>query len=902
MVLADLQQKLIEYSTNLGFNVPTPIQQKAWPVIIRNRNCLISAPTGSGKTEAVILPVLMLLSEEMQREHGVRAVYITPLRSLNRNLLERLREYAAKLHLEVEVRHGDTSNYIRRKTLLQPPHLLITTPETLGILLSSKLFKENFKATKFAIIDELHELMSNKRGSQLLLHLSRLQKITGHELIRIGISATMGDYSLASRFLTNDQQCAIIADNSVRGYKIDVTLVDGDMEGVVKFLEEDIINRKLRQVLVFCNTRDSAEIIGALMKERKKFNVGVHHGSLSKESREEVENQLRQGELNVVVCTSSLELGIDVGNVDYVYQVDSPRQVIKLVQRVGRSSHAFGTTANGTVICKSIDDYIEASALVTLLKEGKMESIVQTYPSSDVLAVQIVSLAIERNGITIPEIMQLLHSTWLYCNITEAQVEECISLLVKSGLLFDYDKIIKPKRKAFDFFYSNLSTIPDVEKYDVKELVSRKRLGQLDEKFVAENLEDGQSIILRGDAWRIVSINDVESVIYVEKSQSLVGATPVWTGEMIPVEFLVSKKVGELRQDMLNSTNKKIADYMNESKQTLGYLPNATRLLIESGEAGIVLHSCLGTKINNAMQLFINGIFRAKTGSIPKTTVDPYRIFILGSDKTYFVDAIEQMTVEDIRRVIISELTTVRAFHYTIWHSAKRFGLITREAKYDNRIAELLTQRYNGTVLFNDVVQELLYKKYDVDGLIRIIEQIKSKSAKLSAIHVKKYSSLANMLTYDRIMLSLGNHEAGIRALKETLLRRKAKFVCLTCGSWSRVFDVFEGPDQAKCPLCKSKIIAICSPFDEDTERIAKRNSQHKVLTVSERIRYNKAWKSASLFLSFGKRAIIALSCYGVGEDTAARVLKRSFTEEDLYRELYLAQRNFVLYKKFWDN
>jgi ATP-dependent Lhr-like helicase len=902
MLLAiELERKLDEYSKKLGFNEPTPIQQKAWPVILRKRNCLISAPTGSGKTEAVILPVLVMLSKEVDQERGVKAIYITPLRSLNRNLLDRIKNYAASLNLEVEVRHGDTSNYIRRKTLLKPPTLLITTPETLGILLTSKLFKQNLKSVQYVIVDELHELMSNKRGSQLLLHLIRLEAIAGRQIIRIGISATLGNYSLASRFMTNGRQCAVIVDKSIRSYKVDVVLVDGDAEEVVKYLEKNIKERELKHVLIFCNTRDSAEMIGALLKERTNFRVGVHHGSLSRESREEVEGELRNGKLDAVVCTSSLELGIDVGNVDHVYQIDSPRQVTKLVQRVGRSSHSFGAIASGTVICKSPDDYVEALALVSLLKEGKMESTIQPFAPFDVLAVQIVSLAIERNGIDRSDIMQILRATWLFNQVTESEVDECIQLLVKSGLLFDDGKRIKPKRNSYDFLYSNISTIPEVEKYEVKELVSRKKLGQLDEKFVAENLEDGQSIILRGDAWRIISIDDTSSSIFVEKSSSSLGATPVWTGEMIPVESIVSKRVGEIR-NKLAILDKRVSEYMLDSKQSLGYLPDSNRLIIEIGTAGIVLHTCFGSRINNAMQLLITGIYRAKTGASPRIIVDPYRIFILDVNRVDFFSTIRDLPIEDLNRIILSELLTVRVFHYAIWHSAKRYGLISPEAKYDRRIAEFLTQRYRDNILVKGVIQEMFYKKYDVDGLIERIRQIKTGAIKVKLLSVEKYSRLANMLSYDRVILSLGNHESGVKALQESLLHRKTKLVCLTCGNWSKVLDVFEAPDQIRCSLCNSRIVGVCSPFDEEIEKIAKKHAQHKQLDKLEESKYNKAWKSASLYMSFGKRAIMALSSYGIGEETAARVLRRSLTDEDLFRELYLAQRNFILYRKYWDD
>jgi ATP-dependent Lhr-like helicase len=897
-----VHERVVALSQELGFKNPTSIQEKAWPVILRKKNCLISAPTGSGKTEAAVLPVMVMLANDPQNKKGVRALYVTPLRALNRDLVTRLREYGAKLGLEVEIRHGDTTNYIRRRTLLKPPDLLVTTPETLGVLLSSRLFKAHLASVEYVIVDELHELLGNKRGSQLVLYLARLKRLSEHPIVSIGISATLGNFNSAKEYFVGGSQCAIIVDRSVREYQVDVVMVDGGLEGVAKYIQDDMVNRRTRSALIFCNTRDSAEILGAMLKNQNRIKVEVHHGSLSKESREEVESMLKSGMLDAVVCTSSLELGIDVGKIDHVYQVDSPRQVAKLVQRVGRGSHTSYSIASGTIVCKSIDDYIESCALANLLKKGKFESVVQPYAPLDVFSVVIVALCMEKGGVTTQDVFELAKSAPQFKNVSIAEIEECIDLLDKNGLVYRVGSVVKPRRKAFNFVYSNISTIPEVESYDVKELVTAKKLGRLDEKFVAENLEEGQRIILRGDAWRIISINDLDATIFVEKAESLSGATPVWTGEMIPVEKFVAREVGELRKSLLTSKYDKVSKCLIQTKEVLGIVPNQRTLLIESKQNGLVIHTCLGTKINNAFQLLILGVCRAKTGTTPKVASDPYRVFVLGAAGLSASELVQSIKSIDCEVVLGSELVLTRSFQYSLWQIAKRFGAVLKEAKYDKKVAELIARRYSGTVIVNEAMKEMLYKKYDLVGLKETLESVKAGIIDIVIKDVESYSPLANMIVYDQVLLSIGDHEAGIRALRDSVIRRHAKLVCLSCAKWERVYDVFDTPARPHCPICKSKIIAITYPQDEALVKLVKRKLKGIQLDPSENIRFKRAWKSSSLYMAFGRRAAIALACYGVGEDVAARILRQAMTEEELFSRLYMAQRNFVLYRKFWSN
>lgn len=892
--MQSMDERLLDFARGLGITEPTLIQTKAWPVVVRRKNCLISAPTGSGKTEAAVFPVLMVLAAEPAARRGVRALYITPLRSLNRDMMTRMERYAVKAGLSVDVRHGDTSAYARRKTLLKPPDLLITTPETLGILLSSKQFKANLVAVEWVVVDEVHELVGSKRGAQLAINLARLRDIAVGKITQIGLSATVGDAAVASRFLFNRSPSAIIVDSRAREYSVDVRLVEEDMEAIAACIEDDILKNDYVSVLVFMNTRDGTEILGAMLKMRRKVRVEVHHGSLSKESREEVENGLRRGSFRAVVCTSSLELGIDIGKIDHVFQIDSPRQVGKLVQRVGRSFHTAGRPARGTILCRSEDEYLESVALLNTMRRKRGDDMEEPYGPLDVLAVAIVGMSIGKGGVARQEVYRLLQGIAQYSMVGEAVLDECVSLLQQSGLVILSNGVIRPRAKAYEFFFSNLSMIPNVESYEVKELASSKRIGRLDERFVAESLEEGQRVILKGEPWEIVSINDFEAKVYVEKAGSLTGATPVWTGEMIPVEQETAKEVGLIRGGSPGS----VGTYVSETKRILDVVPSADKIVVESGKAGVVIHACFGTKINNALQLALGGILRSISGFAPKMVSDPYRVFVSGPFP--FERLRDSLLNVDIEKLVIPEIASTRAFNYAIWQIAKRFGVVAAKAKYDRRVAESLTTRYSDTIIFVEALKEAQRKKYDAMGLKRVVSEIREGRVKLLFKRVDGYSPMAGALVYDRGVEEADVRDGDIKSLKDTMLRRHARLVCLSCGGWERVCRVSEAPAEPRCPVCKSRLVGITSPYDADAVKVVQRKVRKKPLTMADEGRFRRLWKSSSLYVSFGGNAVVAMACYGVGEDTAARVLRQAVGERDLYVRLYAAQRNFVLNRKYW--
>ncbi|MEM3606851.1 MAG: DEAD/DEAH box helicase, partial [Candidatus Bathyarchaeia archaeon] len=354
------------------FSFPTEAQKKAIPLILEGKNVLLIAPTATGKTEAAILPVLNnLFVKEGSRPPGINILYITPLRALNRDMLDRLEWWCRKLGLKVSVRHGDTDIKERSLQAKSPPNMLITTPETLQALLVGKIMKRHLRNVRYVIIDEVHELAEDKRGTQLSLALERLRWITKSDFQLIGLSATIGSPEVVAKFLVGiNRQIEIVKVPIKRTTKIKLVLpsvTNEDYKLASKLYTHPEVAARLRvmkdliksheSVLLFTNTRAIAEILASRFKVWDvDFPISIHHGSLAKLVRVTAEKSLKKGELKGLVCTSSLELGIDIGKIDYVIQYMSPRQVTRLIQRIGRSGHKVGRIAEGAIITLDSDD------------------------------------------------------------------------------------------------------------------------------------------------------------------------------------------------------------------------------------------------------------------------------------------------------------------------------------------------------------------------------------------------------------------------------------------------------------------------------------------------------------------------------------------------------------------
>ena len=378
-----LKKEIRQALSKSGFKKPTEIQEKAIPKIIEGRNALIIAPTGIGKTEAALLPVFDQYLEE--KRQGISILYITPLRALNRDLEDRIKYWGDKLGIKIAVRNGDTNQYQRRKQALKPPDMLITTPETLQAILPGTRMKTHLKNIKWVIVDEIHELVEDKRGAQLSIGLERLQELTEKKYQRIGISATIGTPKKVSKYLSYKEPIEIIKVSTTKDTEIIVERPKpkrGDKQIAEKILTSLETSSRIRRMaeyiekhnstLIFVNTRQMAEILASRFKILDK-KIGIHHSSLSQEARITSEEDFKNGKIKGLICTSSLELGIDIGRVDLVIQYTSPRQVTRLLQRIGRSGHKVGEKSKGIIIATDPDDILESMVIAKKALKEELE-------------------------------------------------------------------------------------------------------------------------------------------------------------------------------------------------------------------------------------------------------------------------------------------------------------------------------------------------------------------------------------------------------------------------------------------------------------------------------------------------------------------------------------------------
>jgi ATP-dependent Lhr-like helicase len=918
---------------DLGWPGLTPIQSKSYRLLTRGRNALLVAPTGSGKTEAAVIPIFTRLAHDVARPSSspsssqtrkIRMMYITPLRALNRDILRRLVSYAEAEGLRAEIRHGDTPASARQKMLASPPDILVTTPETLGIILTSRKFRQHLTGLECVVVDELHELLGSERGSHLTLSLERLQRLTTKEMTRVGLSATVGDLDEAGRFLVGtSRKCAIVTDTASRGYDVDVRFIDGSFSRlaltILDYIKEK--NGEDKSTLVFTNTRDEAEFLGAILKAKSpQIPVEVHHGSLSKETRETTESMLRRGEAGIVVCTSSLELGLDIGAVNMVIQVGSPRQAVKLIQRIGRSRHKLRHRAMGGLVANRPDDELEGLALLERVEESSLEKTLIHFKPLDVLAHHIAGLALEESSFSKEKAVSLFKAAYPFSSLSEEDFDSTASLLERLAII-RYDGEIFKRRgpKTYDYYYSNTSTIPDIQQFDVVDATSKKIIGRLDQVFVGEYGEPGKPFVLKGNSWKIISIDDDKKTLYVEPLFGDISTIPYWVGELLPVELESAQIVGRLRREIASDSYKpeahrnqnvsqKQVSRLKESARILNGIPDNRGIVIErkKGSSTIVVHSCLGTRINQTLATVLSTLLAAKIGYLVETKSDSYRI-LLTSSGFLTGEHVESALKEDVKieEILSASIIGTHPLNWKTWYVSKKFGVVDKSAQYDRRAARLIQDRYKDTVLYREILRELYQEKYDVDRTKLIMDDLRNGRLQLRTVEIEEFSGLAKPIlefVSGFAALPLTMEKAILDLVKQRLDNSKHKLLCLSCARYESVKKTSEIQDPIFCPLCHSRLVTETYSTDIDLPKIIQKKKEGRKLNEDEDKKYRRAWKTSSLIQNFGRRAILILSGFGVGVDTAARIIRRTGDEEQTLKNIYVAEKNYLATRGFWQD
>jgi ATP-dependent Lhr-like helicase len=873
-----------------GFDEPTEPQRLAIPLVLEGRNVLIVAPTGSGKTEAAILPVLSKFLELGATEPGIYILYITPLRALNRDLLDRLKWWGARLGISVDMRHGDTDEADRQRQSRNPPHMLITTPEMLQAILTGKRLLEHLKQLRWVIVDEVQELAEDKRGVQLSVTLERLRYHVGRDLQIIGLSATVGSVDEVARFLFGvGRPYEVVQVNVVRRMSLEIvrpTPGDGDRADAQRLsIHEDVVARLRtikqlveanRATLIFVNTRSMAELLGfRLAQAYPDLPASVHHSSLSRMVRLSVESGLKSGKLKAVVATSSLELGIDIGHVDLVIQYLSPHQVVRLMQRVGRSGHRLTSVPRGVIIGDDVNDVLEAFEIVRRAKSGLLEATKVPYKPYDVLANQVAAFLMLRPRWKLQELYEVVRRAYPYRDLTLDELKRVVKFMEqlrpRLALYFEEDgAVVRPRNRGFyRYFFETLSMIPDERQYAVVDAKTGELIGTLDEAFVAEYGTPGVKFVFRGRPWLITEV-DGRAIKVVEVDDPS-GAIPSWVGEEIPVPFEVAQGVGALKRELRSlgdrakaaealvrmGMSRSAAEYAADElyKQPLEYLPDDRTVVIEQfAENVVVVHAHLGTLANRTLSKLLGELLIRDLDTPVGFHQDPYSV-IIQSSRGLPADAVAAALrkLADLQPVELAELVKSAliksgSFKRRFLHVAKRFGAVDKEADIYSVSIGKLVEAFSGTPVFDEALREALEQDLDLDSLWRVLQRIKDGAISVkvarSPTHLGKvaYDKLAHRL---EIIPPERLRRLVLESAKARLLNTTMLFVCADCG-WAGLMKVGEVYD-VKCPKCGGRLGVVRYFSTDNLEREVRRRSEEVV-------------KSRGILERYGWRGLYALA------------------------------------------
>ena len=946
-ILNKLHEKVRLVFFKKGFTKLTDPQKLSIPKILEGKNVLIIAPTGSGKTEAALLPIfsqLLKLRDEQGLEKGIYILYITPLRALNRDLLDRISWWCNELNLKVGVRHGDTDIQDRVRQSKDPPHILITTPEMLQAILSGSRLRQHLQKLRWVIVDEIHELVEDKRGTQLAITLEKLKWLVSRKLQIIGLSATVGDPETVGKFLVgNDGEIEIIQIPYIRQMELDVIRpsVNSIDEELSKKLmtHPEVISRlrimkdlidKYGSTIVFVNTRSIAELLTFRFNLwNPEYPISVHHSSLSKISRVGVERAFKEGKLKAVIATSSLELGIDIGHVNLVIQYMSPHQVTRLVQRVGRSGHRLDKIPRGYIITDDVNDTLEAIVITKFAKEGKLEHVKIPEKPYDVLCNQIVSLLMLKNTWKIEELYKLIKNAYPYRNLT---IEELIEVLrfmsdhLNPRLVYFDERrgiVTKPikkraRREMYRYFFSNLSMIPDEKQYYVINMVSNEPIGILDESFVAEYGIPGIKFVFRGRVWILQRI--IDDKIFVTEASDPHGAIPSWIGEEIPVPYEIAQEVGKIKKFIAelyrngfskSEIIKKLQEIFNINTKTLefvvdkviehvsqGYpIPSHDTILIEKYNDIFIIHVHFGTLVNKTLARLLSELISEEFGISIGVQQDAYAIVIQSKYLTSINEVVKilyklcELNSDELVRLIHKVANKSGLFKRRFVHVARRFNVIPKDIDLSDVNLSSLIEALRDTPVYVEALKEFLTKDLDIQITCKVLDDLRNGFLEILTIEVSeptplgkeildKISSRLELIAPERL------NRLIFESLKIRLLNDSNVLLCTNCY-WYTIMRNKDLDEDIKCPNCNSKRIAILK-LDEDKLKntIQKlKASKHIDEDIRRRIEV-----SSKLVEKFGKLAVIALSSK-LDVKLVEKILEKVHSIDELVQEIQILEK-----------
>ncbi|HSO97901.1 MAG TPA: DEAD/DEAH box helicase [Solirubrobacteraceae bacterium] len=820
MPLAQFSPRTREWFT-AAFAAPTAAQEQAWPAIASGEHVLISAPTGSGKTLAAFLWGIDRLAAEqaVDPQPGIKLVYVSPLKALSydvdRNLRAPLRGIGAEL--EVAVRTGDTPQRERQAMLRHPPDILITTPESLYLMLTGRA-QELFAPTRWCIVDEIHAVAATKRGAHLALTLERLAQASEHDVQRIGLSATQNPLEEVGRFMVGPGRTCRIVDTGVRkplDLKIHVpveSMVEPDAtpspaldplaggEATRKSIwpamypELLALIREHRSTILFVNNRRGAERLALRLNDLAEREIArAHHGSLAREERLVVEEMLKAGELPCLVATSSLELGIDMGAVDLVIQVESPKSVARGLQRIGRAGHNVGDVSRGRIFPKFRADLLECAVVARRMRDGAIETTVVPRNPLDVLAQQIVAIAAaagDEQPVSVDELYALVTRTYSFAELSRAQFENVLDMLdgrypssafaeLRPRIIWDrVAGTIRPRPGARQLAVTNAGTIPDRGLYAVT-LPDGRRVGELDEEMVYE-ARPGQTFLLGATTWRIEEIG--RDRVVVTPAPGLPGAVPFWKGDTMgrPKElgaaigafsrWAVDQTPRGLQQagyDLDDLAARNLLDFLDEQQQATRVVPSDTAIVVERfrdeiGDWRLCILSPFGGRVHAAWGLALSARLRDELGLESDAIWSDDGIIVHLPDAEEPPGAeLALLDPEEIEDAVVAELGASALFGARFRENAGRALLIPRarpgkrtplwQQRLKSQTLLEVAKQYGEFPIILETYRECLRDVLDLPGLTELLRALHRREISLIEVETPSASPFASSLLFDYV-------------------------------------------------------------------------------------------------------------------------------------------------------
>ncbi|MCK4317437.1 DEAD/DEAH box helicase [Candidatus Bathyarchaeota archaeon] len=932
-----------------GFENPTEPQRRLIPKILEGKNVLLISATATGKTEAAMLPVLHRFLLSGGRQPGISIVYITPLRALNRDILERMTYWCNRLDIRLGVRHGDTSQRERGYMRHSPPDMLITTPETLQAILQGRTIKNHLKTVKWIIVDEIHELADNKRGSQLSLALERIRNVAENDIQFIGLSATIGSPERVAQFLVGEgRDVEIVQISALRDTRLDIVYPEPDAEdyelarklfthpevAVRLKVMKDLIEQH-NTTLIFTNTRSTTEALTSRFNLwDTDFPLSIHHGSLAKTSRIATEKGLRAGDLRTVICTSSLELGIDIGAIDLVIQYNSPRQVTRLLQRVGRSGHSIEETSKGVIVAMNSDDALESMVICRRALKEIMEPLEVPEKPYDVLVNQIIAELMQRNKLYFLQVKNLFDHAYPYRDLTEEDVLNAARYMhdrfPRLAWLSEEDEVmIKPRgsrKTIYRYFFNNLSMIPDEKDYLIVDVDEDSPVGILQEAFVAEYAKPGVKFTLRGRPWKILNIHNDK--IYVRGEDDPTGAIPSWVGEQIPVPREVALEVGEIKayvEDSLGEgmgvdeiagelhlrypanvdTIKRAISELAEHHRRGYTVPTDRRVVLEDWEDDVIIHANFGSLANRTIARIVGHVISEDTGYPVGVQQDTYMVITqtVGSvDARYVARLLMSLADGDMEAVVRDAVTKTGLFKKRLINVARKAGALSKFANFSNITLGRLMKSFEGTIIFEEAMKDTLRQDLDIEATMELLRRMADGDIEVTVLDTGGEVSPLGKLGIDSITMKtdIVPPEKLTRIIMESAKARiyneTRVLACLGKRDWLEERQAKDYPEKIECPICGSTEIGV---FDRTMEEVTELQATAKRSKKEPPRWWRRGVDAAKLVSMYGRRAAIVASAKYVNITEAWDILAETGDEGDAFFERIVESEREALRRRF---